>query len=97
MLELADAVMIGGGVLGLALTEALSRRFSRVLLLEAARCGAKATAGGFAWANASSKWQNEHYHRLNAEASRLHLTLAAEYDAARTGWNGGGSLSWSRQ
>ena len=27
----------------------------------------------------------------------MHLALAAEHDAARTGWNGGGSLKWVRQ
>ena len=97
MLELADAVVIGGGVLGLGLAEALSRRLSRVLLVEAARCGGRATSGGFAWVNASSKWQDETYHRVNAEACRMHLALAAEHDAARTGWNGGGSLKWVRQ
>jgi len=97
MLEMADAVVVGGGVLGLAVTEALSRRLSRVLLIEAGRCGARATAGGFSWVNASSKVQDETYHRLNAEACRFHLGLASEWDAARTGWNGGGSLSWVRQ
>lgn len=97
MLELADAVVVGGGILGLALTEALSRRFSRVLLVEAERCGAKATGSGFAWVNASSKWQNAEYHRLNAEACRVHLALATVFDAARTGWNGGGSLPWASQ
>jgi glycine/D-amino acid oxidase-like deaminating enzyme len=94
MLELAEAVVVGGGVLGLAVTEALSRRFSRVLLVEAARCGSRATSGGFAWVNASSKWTDRTYHLLNAQACRRHIALAAEHDSIRTGWNGGGSLMW---
>ncbi len=97
MIELADAVVVGGGILGIAVTEALSRRFSRVLLLEANRCGARATAGGFAWVNASSKWEDEAYHRLNAEACMRHISLAAEWDAHRIGWNGGGTLMWADQ
>ncbi len=97
MLEIADAVVVGGGALGLGVAEALSRRLSRVLLVEAGRCGARATAGGFAWVNASSKANDETYHRLNAEACRVHLAMAADGDAARTGWNGGGSLTWARQ
>jgi glycine/D-amino acid oxidase-like deaminating enzyme len=94
MLELADAVVVGGGILGAAVTAALSRRFSKVLLVEADRCGGRATASGFAWVNASSKWTDRTYHALNAEAAAAHLALAAEWGAARTGWNGGGSLRW---
>jgi glycine/D-amino acid oxidase-like deaminating enzyme len=97
MLELADAVVVGGGIVGLAVTAELSRRFSRVLLVEADRCGGRATAAGFGWVNASSKWQDLAYHRLNAEACRHHVALAAEWDAGRTGWNGGGSLMWASQ
>lgn len=97
MLELADAVVIGGGILGVSVAEALSRRLPRVLLLEADRCGGRATAGGFAWVNASSKWLDEAYHRLNAEACRRHLALATQWDARRTGWNGGGTLFWACQ
>lgn len=95
MLELADAVIVGGGIMGTALAAALSRRLSRVLLLDSERCGAKATAGGFAWVNASSKWQDETYHRLNADACRYHISQAAEWGSVRIGWHGGGSLWWS--
>lgn len=95
MLEIADAVVVGGGILGVAVTAALGARFSRVLLVEADRCGNRATTGGFAWVNASSKTTNEAYHLLNAEACRRHLALAEEWGANRTGWNGGGSLMWS--
>jgi len=97
MLELADAVVVGGGILGAAVSAALSRQLSRVLLIESDRCGGQATAGGFAWVNASSKTADENYHRLNAESCRLHLDLAAQFGAVRTGWNGGGSLTWALQ
>src|SRR5579872_1054981 len=97
MLELADAVIIGGGVTGMALARELSHRMSRVLLVEANRCGAAATAGGFAWVNASSKWDDPGYHRLNADGCRVHHEMATVWDAFRTGWHGGGSLAWARR
>ena len=49
MPDLVDVVVVGGGVLGAALTWGLARRNLRVLLLEAERLGSGATGSGFAW------------------------------------------------
>lgn len=95
MLELADAVVVGGGVMGLFVASALSRRLSRIQLLERERCGQAATYGGFAWVNASSKWKDPEYYILNHEALLRHRALAAQHGAERSGWNGGGSLAWA--
>src|SRR5260221_10582021 len=95
MLELADAVIVGGGILGASLAYELTKRNWRVTLLEANRCGGGATSGSFAWANATSKTENEDYHRLNAQGVAFYTSLALEWGAERIGLHSGGSLFWA--
>src|SRR4051794_10443507 len=44
-----DVAVVGGGVIGLCVAEALSRRGAEVTVLEADRCGALASAGNGGW------------------------------------------------
>ena len=97
MPDLVDVVVVGGGVLGAALTWGLARRNLRVLLLEAERLGSGATGSGFAWVNATAKAnENETYFRLNAQGVAHYDRLVSEWGAERLGVHGGGSLFWTR-
>jgi glycine/D-amino acid oxidase-like deaminating enzyme len=95
MPEQADVVIVGGGILGTALAWQLAQRKYRVVLLEARRLAGEATGRSFAWANASTKWEEETYHRLNAEAVAYYDTLADAWGAERIGLHGGGALFWA--
>jgi D-amino-acid dehydrogenase len=44
-----DVAVVGGGVIGLAVAESLSRRGAKVVVLEAGRCGGAASAGNAGW------------------------------------------------
>ena len=92
MPELADAVVVGGGVLGLFMALELSRLSWRVIVLEEERFGSAATGKGFGWINSSSKLDDESYHRLNSASVQLYRRLATEFGEDRIGWRGGGSL-----
>jgi glycine/D-amino acid oxidase-like deaminating enzyme len=96
MPDLVDVVVVGGGVLGAAITLGLARRNLRVLLLEAQRLGSGATASGFAWVNATAKAEDEAYFRLNAQGVTHYDRLINESGAERLGVHGGGSLFWTR-
>jgi D-amino-acid dehydrogenase len=45
----ADVAVVGGGVVGLCVAEALERRGAGVVVLDAERCGAAASAGNAGW------------------------------------------------
>lgn len=94
MPDLVDVVVVGGGILGTAITYALARRNLRVTLLEAGRLGARATGGGFGWVNATYKTDDEAYFRLNAQAMTHYDRMADEWGEERLGIHAGGSLFW---
>jgi len=45
----ADVMVVGGGIVGLSVAEALRRRAAEVGVLELGRCGAQASAGNAGW------------------------------------------------
>ena len=94
MPELADVVIVGAGLLGLTLACELARHTMRVVLLDQSRPATGATGSGFAWVNATSKLENESYHRLNAEGLAHYSRLAAEHGADQLGIHGGWALFW---
>ena len=93
--SLADAVVVGGGILGMSLAYELARRSMRVTLLESHAMASGATGSGFAWINATSKEDDAAYHRLNAQSVVAYDALALEWGAAQIGLHGGGSLQWT--
>ena len=95
MPDLVDVVVVGGGILGTAITLALARRNLRVTLLESARLGAGATGSGFGWVNATYKTDDEAYFRLNAQGVAYYDRLASEWGEERLGIHAGGSLFWT--
>lgn len=96
MLELADVVIVGGGLVGAALACEWTKKTPRVVLIEKGRCGKEASGGSFGWVNASSKYLDENYHRLNALGVARYSALATEWDAGLIGWHGGGALYWAK-
>lgn len=95
MPDLADVVIVGGGILGTALTYALSRHNYRVVLLEAQSLAGGVTRSSFAWINGTAKYEDETYHRLNAQGVAHYAALAAEWGAGAIGLHGGGALLWA--
>lgn len=96
MAEIADVVIVGGGIMGVALAYELARRTLRVTLLEAHALGSGVTGSGFAWVNATSKAdQNEDYFQLNAAAVRLYDEFLRLHHAEPVGINTGGTLLWA--
>ena len=93
--SLADAVVVGGGILGMSLAYELARRSMRVTLLESYALASGATGSGFAWINATSKDDDAAYHRLNAQSVTAYDALALGWGAAQIGLRGGGSLQWA--
>jgi glycine/D-amino acid oxidase-like deaminating enzyme len=94
MPEIADVVIVGGGILGTMIAYELSLRAMRVVILEAHALASGTSGSGFAWINASSKDENEAYHRFNADAVMRWRTLR-ERTPHLPGLHGGGSLYWT--
>lgn len=95
MPEIADVVIVGGGILGTLLAYEFSLRSVRVVLLEANALASGTTGSSFGWINASTKDENEDYHRFNADAVNRWRTLR-ERDSKLPGIHGGGALTWAQ-
>ena len=96
MAEIADVVIVGGGIIGIALAYELARRTLRVTLLEAHALGSGVTGSGFAWVNATSKAdRDEDYFQLNAASVRLYDEFLRLHHAEPVGINAGGTLLWA--
>ncbi|MFT5445714.1 MAG: glycine/D-amino acid oxidase-like deaminating enzyme [Gammaproteobacteria bacterium] len=92
-----DVIVIGGGIVGCMSAFFLARRGLRVALVERDRIGGGTTSNSFAWINATSKYADEPYHRLNALGQATYRELAVEYGEQRMGLNPTGMLQWVRQ
>ena len=57
--------MIGGGIIGCAISYYLAKAGAQVTLVERDTLASKASRGTFAWINATWAKQPRHYHRLN--------------------------------
>ena len=95
MPDLADVVIVGGGIVGTTLAYELSRRNLRVALLETHGLASGTSGSGFAWVNATSKEDDETYHILNAQGLSSYNVLAREWGEAILGLHAGGSLFWA--
>ncbi|WP_277682095.1 NAD(P)/FAD-dependent oxidoreductase [Saccharomonospora azurea] len=70
-------VVVGGGVLGASIANALVDRAARVTVLDAAMPASGASTMSFAWVNAHKK-KPESYFRLNAEGIETYHRMADE-------------------
>lgn len=97
MAEIADVVIVGGGILGVSLAYELARRTLRVTLLEAHALGSGTTGSGFGWINATSKADaDETYFQMNAASLHLYEELLNRHHTEPTGISSGGTLFWSQ-
>ena len=90
-----DVVVIGAGVVGCAIADALGARGLHVALVERAGVGRGTSASSFAWINATAKAADEAYHRLNALGAQRYRELARECGEAQIGLHQCGQLEWS--
>lgn len=88
-------VVVGGGIVGSALTYRLAQAGAEVILLDAGRLGHGTTITSFAWLNAGNK-PPKHYHDLNVHGMAEYHTLAKELGNAswlhiigNVEWDGG--------
>jgi glycine/D-amino acid oxidase-like deaminating enzyme len=88
-----EIAVIGGGIVGAALTYRLARADARVTLYEAAEPGQGTSSSSFAWLNSSNKPPRA-YHDLNVAGMAEHAALAREFGG--DGWaHFTGGLHWS--
>ena len=95
MTDGADAVVIGGGILGLCTALELARAGKRVTLVEQEALAAGTTGHSFAWINATAKRDNRDYHALNAAGMARYVDLARDFGERAIGLEGAGSLHWA--
>lgn len=86
-------VIVGGGVMGVALAYRLVTEGVEVELFEAGRLGGGTSSVGIGWFNSARK-EPFAYHVLNVSGMAEHATLAREFGAAPW-YHPGGSLRWT--
>ncbi len=97
MAEIADVVIVGGGILGVSLAYELARRTLRVTLLEAHALGSGTTGSGFGWVNATSKAEvDDAYFQMNVTSMSLYEEMLSRHHAEAVGISTGGTLFWSK-
>jgi glycine/D-amino acid oxidase-like deaminating enzyme len=92
-----DVVVIGAGVVGVAIAFRLAQAGARVTVLERGQPGGGTSANSFAWINANDKPPLP-YHRLNAEGVTAHRRLRDDVRAltGQADWlHEGGGLEWT--
>lgn len=94
MTDSVDAVVIGGGILGLSAALELARAGKRVTLVEQDALAAGTTGHSFAWINATAKRDDRDYHRLNAAGMARYVALARDFGERAIGIEGAGSVHW---
>ena len=92
MLNGADALVIGGGIIGACVADALAGAGARVTVLVAGRPGRGTSAASLAWVNSANKTP-EAYHRLNAAGSAAYAALR-ERLGPECGVHLEGGLNW---
>lgn len=94
MADRFDCVVVGAGLVGLAIAFELVERGKRVCVLDRGRVAGGTTSASFAWINATSKLDPD-YHRLNAAAMEGHRQWASRWGREITGHHQPGCLLWA--
>jgi glycine/D-amino acid oxidase-like deaminating enzyme len=90
---MADVVIVGGGIIGAAITYRLAQAGVRVTLLEAGQLASGTSGASFAWLNANNKPPFP-YHLLNVSGMAEHRALREEF--GQTPWlHMDGSIEWA--
>ncbi|MSP81935.1 MAG: FAD-binding oxidoreductase [Alphaproteobacteria bacterium] len=95
MVQTADVLIVGGGIIGACLAHGLTRRGARVVMLDQGRLGGGVTSTSIAWINATAKSDDPIYYRLNAAGVAAWVGLAEELGAAAIGYGGDGAVAWA--
>ena len=91
MAQAPEVVVVGAGIVGASIAWHLTAAGAAVTVIDAGEPGGIATAGSFAWINAS--WGNpEHYFRLRVHSMAGWRRLAEAVPAVPIAWVGG--LCW---
>ncbi len=94
MAERSDCVVIGAGLIGLAIAHELGRRGTPCRVIEQVGIAGGTTSTSFAWLNATSKLEEE-YHRLNVAGMEGHRNWAARWGSDAIGHRQPGCLMWA--
>lgn len=90
---MTDIVVVGGGIIGTAVTYRLAQAGARVTLLDAGQLAGGTSGASFAWLNANNKPPYP-YHLLNVSGMAEHQTLRQELGSAP--WlHMDGSIEWA--
>ena len=93
MAQAPEVVVVGAGIVGASIAWHLTAAGAAVTVIDAVEPGGIATAGSFAWINAS--WGNpEHYFRLRMHSMAGWRRLAEAVPAVPIAWVGG--LCWDQ-
>ncbi len=95
MSKVADAVVIGGGMLGISTAHALATQGLDVVVVEAGGLAGGTTGNSFAWLNATSKTEDATYHRLNRAGMNRYGDLAEIFGEDAVDHGEAGEISWS--
>jgi glycine/D-amino acid oxidase-like deaminating enzyme len=86
--------VIGAGMVGLAVADALCRAGASVTVIDRGALAGGATNNSFSWLNATSKTEDEAYHRLNAAGLAAWRALAREGGEVVVGLHPCGMIEW---
>ena len=76
-----NAIVIGGGIIGISTALRLAQAGARVTLLEARTLASGTSSTSFAWMNSNNKAPIA-YHRLNVDGMAEHVRLGEEFGRA---------------
>jgi glycine/D-amino acid oxidase-like deaminating enzyme len=89
-----STAVIGAGIVGLAVADALCRAGASVTVLDRGALAGGTTNNSFSWLNATSKTEDEAYHRLNAAGAAAWRALAREAGEVVIGLHPCGMIEW---
>ena len=89
-----SVAVVGAGIVGLAVADAVSRAGVKVTVLERGALAGGTTNNTFSWLNATSKTESEAYHRLNAAGAAAWRALARKAGEELIGLHPCGMIEW---
>lgn len=89
-----NVAVVGGGIVGLAIADALCRAGADVTVIERGAIAGGTTGNTFSWLNATSKTGDESYHRLNAAGVDAWRKLAGDVGEDTIGFHPSGMIEW---
>lgn len=94
MVERTDCLVIGAGLVGLAIAHELVGKGTSCRVIEQGGIAGGTTSTSFAWLNATSKLEDG-YHRLNVAGMEGHRNWATRWGSDVTGHRQPGCLLWA--